>query len=70
MSTAPKFSIGQRVTARVGGYTWTGTITKRANVRDDADGPEWEYEVSDGPTKGSGEFPLFAWEEELTLEEP
>lgn len=73
MATQPKFNVGQRVHVRVphpygqGAWEWTGAITHVADAGDIGYGPQWEYWVDNNPRLESGEFPLLAWESQLTL---
>jgi hypothetical protein len=68
----PKYRVGQRVSVRVphpynvGAYTWSGVIERVADAGE-AGETSWEYWVSDNP---GGEFPLLAWESEITPLEP
>lgn len=66
---APKFTIGQWVYVAVENRTgapveWSGQV-ERVNSTKVTGASQYEYYVSNAPLKGSGEFPLLAWESEL-----
>lgn len=62
-----KFNIGDEVRvdhATMG--TWTGIVFRRATVGDEEE-PEYEYWVSNAPTRITAIHPVLAWEHEITL---